>query len=54
MLADPAPPGRVRRFGLETPEVVRLVLRPDLPAAVQETVHLAAGALRDGRLRLPG
>jgi basic membrane protein A len=53
MLEEPPPPGRVRRFGLETPEVVRLVLRPDVPAAVQQTVRLSAEALRDGTLRLP-
>jgi basic membrane protein A len=52
MLAHPAPPGCLRRFGLEAPEVVRLALAPDAPDAVRAAVETAAAALRDGRLSL--
>jgi basic membrane protein A len=53
MLAPAPPPGRVRRFGLETPEVVRLVLAPGLPPEVQAAVAAAELALRVGRVSLP-
>jgi basic membrane protein A len=54
MLRDRTQPGRIRRFGLEAPEVVRLVLAPRVPAHVAAAVGAAAAELRAGRIRLDG
>jgi len=48
MLADRTTPGRIRRFGLETPGAVRLVLAPGVPAAVRTAVEAASRRMAAG------
>ena len=47
------PAAAIRKVGLDHPQAVRLAMAPDVPAAVQARVAVAAEEIRSGRIKVP-